>query len=336
MTAKLKLLSDGSGEGSHITNFKTEVFHTPGLFIFSFLQPKDMTIHLMHSPAPFYTVGATGPLKGKDIGFVGDRTDFTTPTPVLLQPERPWKWISKQIVTDPHHHPYFFANLNNEGKLFTPPARAVLVPTSAPQLILIPSCLVNFCLLLERTPWELHQYITTTFIGVQHPPFTTEFDLLKNWCLLAVHNNNGDSALVYDLQAAASNKIFHQWVQTRLDSTLGPIQLGPGPSTVPTPPRTQDLTHLAAIAAKFGKGILHVLQPAVAATIATLPLNAIATDGKEYDQFQKAILQGFAHVPTPAALPTIWSLFSQTESLDTHRLHLQEKCMCGHANGESA
>lgn len=49
-----------------------------------------------------------------------------------------------------------------------------------------------------------------------------------------------------------------------------------------------------------------------------------ATDGKEYDAFQKAILCGFSHTPGVAGLQPIWSLFSKTKSINTHRLHLRE------------
>lgn len=45
---------------------------------------------------------------------------------------------------------------------------------------------------------------------------------------------------------------------------------------------------------------------------------------KDYDKYQKAIIQGFLHSPTLAGVQPIWELFSQTKNLDTHRLHLQE------------
>ena len=69
--------------------------------------------------------------------------DFTSATAMLLQPEHPWRWINKWVVTDPLIHKYFYANPNNEGKLFTPLVRVILVQVSAPRLISSPAAWYN-------------------------------------------------------------------------------------------------------------------------------------------------------------------------------------------------
>lgn len=76
---ELKMQADIKGDATAAAAFRTEILQHQGLVVFAFLQPKDMTIHLLHSLAPYFAQGATGPLKGKDIGFVGDRSEFNLP-----------------------------------------------------------------------------------------------------------------------------------------------------------------------------------------------------------------------------------------------------------------
>ncbi len=113
---ELNVQADVAGEPQAIDTFHMEMLQQQGLMVFGFMQPKDMIIYLLHSPAPFYARGATTPLKGKNIGLVGDCTDFSNPTPVILQPEHPCKF---------------------------------------PWLILLPSNLVKFCAETPMTPLEL-------------------------------------------------------------------------------------------------------------------------------------------------------------------------------------
>ena len=90
----LKAQAEIRGDGARMAVFRVETLQQQHLTTFAFLQQKDIMIHLMHSPATYYARGASGPLKGKDIGFVGDRTEFSSPAPIVLQPEKPWKWIT--------------------------------------------------------------------------------------------------------------------------------------------------------------------------------------------------------------------------------------------------
>ncbi len=99
LNEELRVQMDIRGDGARMAAFRIETLQQQGLTAVAFLQQKDMTIYLLHSPATYHAWGATGPLKGRDIGFVGDRTDYSTPAPTLLQPEKPWKWITNRFVT---------------------------------------------------------------------------------------------------------------------------------------------------------------------------------------------------------------------------------------------
>lgn len=323
MREEMEMQKNIRGETQAIASFRTEILQQQQLTVFAFLQPKDFTIHLLHSPATYYARGATGPLKGKDIGFVGDRSAFNTPAPIVLQPEKPWKWITKQGVNDDAVLNYFYANPANKGKFFTPPTGTTLTRITAPRLLLLPGNLVQYCAETARNPWDLHQHVTA-LASAPGPGFVVQhYALVLDWCCLALHNDGDNSVLQYDLQAAASNEVFHRWARSRLDATLGITPL-PQPVTQQMAP-PQDLTHLSTIAAEFGKGVVDALRPATAtATIATTLGATQSGDGKEYDKYQKALLQGFSHSPTIAGLQPIWELFTQTKNIDIHRLHLRE------------
>jgi hypothetical protein len=406
-TDELKTQAEVKGESARIALFRTEVLQHQGVVAFGFLQPKDMTIHLLHSPATYYARGASGPLKGKDIGFVGDRTPFSSPAPVVLQHEKPWKWITSKIVTSELELEAFYANPNNKHKFFSPTAASPLDRVTVPRLLLLPSVLLKFCVDRPRTPLDMMRHVTTLATVMTPDPETPgaftlqDFDLVLNWCAAALHSDKGDSLLKYDMQAAMGNETFHRWTSTRLDATLGPITLmeprlqpqraldqrpmaqtttthgvthapatdqaptyplpphgtpplftptlppqfpttrpslhgpqlharptsatqAPQGITFPQPPTTQQppLSDLALLAAKFGKGVMAALQPGV--TAAQLGGATNTADKREYDVFQRAILQGFANTPTLAGLPHIWSLFCQTKLVDTHRLHIRD------------
>ena len=327
MRAELEMQANIKGDNQAMATFRTEILQQQGLTVFAFLQPKDTTIHLMHSPATYYARGASGPLRGKDIGFVGDRSVFNSPAPIVLQPEKPWKWMTKQIVAEAPTLEYFYANPHNKGKLFTPATGATLTRVTAPRLLLLPGNLIHYCAEAPRTPWDLHQHVTSLLAAPDSGYDFQHYALVLDWCFMASHmeGSGNDSVLQYELQAAASNDIFHRWARTRIHATLGSTQAHTPAQPHMAPP--QDLTQLSTIAAEFGRGVIDALRPPTAtATIANvLGTTQAGTDTKEYDKFQKAILKGFSHCPTEAGLQPIWDLFCKTKNVDTHRLHLREE-----------
>ncbi len=334
LTEELKVQPEVGGAAANITNFRIETLQQQTLTAFGFLQHKDMTIHIMHSPATYYARGASGPLKGKDIGFVGDRTEFSNPAPIILQPVKPWKWMNLKTVISEVAVELFYANPGNATKFFIPSPNDTIEKITVPLLIMLPTTLIRFCAARPRTPLDLLRHITKlmrVLIPSQDTPgafVLPDYDLIVNWCYATLHNDKGDSALSYDVQAAVGNDVFHKWARACIDATIGPMLLLTRPVHAPQPPTnplttatTQDLSHLATLAAEFRKGVMAAIQPGTAGT--TLGGTA-ASEKREYDAYQKAMLQGFAHTPSPAGLPHIWYLFCQTKSLDTHRLHLRK------------
>ncbi len=268
-----------------------------------------------------------------------------------LQTEKPWKWITLKAVTETAVLETFYANPHNAGRFYSPTSTSTMEKITIPRLLMLPSNLLQFCIARTRTPLDLLPEVERIMTVLTPNPDTPgaftlhDYDLVHNWCCAALHIDRRDtSVLSYDIQAAVGNEVFNRWAKARIDATLGPLQQRLpqlNPPTIPdnttpqhtTPPiaaassgapfplhHSTDLANLAAMAAEFGKGVMAALaQPgAVAGAIAA------STDKREYDEFQKAMVQGFAHTPSAAGLPHIWALFCQTKSLDTHRLHIKE------------
>jgi len=335
---ELRVQTEVGGNAANIASFRIETLQQQTLTAFGFLQHKDMTIHIMHSPATYYARGAIGPLKGKDIGFVGDRTEFSTPAPIVLQPVKPWKWLTLKTVISDVAVELFYANPNNANKFFIPSQTDTIDKITVPLLIMLPSSLLQFCAAQPRTPLDLLRQVTKLMMIMIPSPDTPgafvlpDFDLVLNWCYAALLNDKGDSALSYDVQAAVGNDVFHRWARARIDATIGSTLFLHQPAHGPLPPNNpppqpaqpqaaQDLSHFAVLAAEFGKGVMAAIQPGAGTALGS---QQTVQDKREYDAYQKAMLQGFAHTPSPAGLPHIWYLFCQTKSLDTHRLHLRE------------
>ncbi len=174
----------------------------------------------------------------KDIAFVGDRTSFSSPAPVVLQPEKPWKWIINKFVIDELEIETFYANPSNTNKFYTPPPNTPTEQTKLPRLLLLPCNLLHFCATSPRTPLDLLRHVRDLVARPaqasptqDNPGMATlnDYDLVLQWCCAALHGEKGDSLLSYDVQAAVGNDTFLRWRRARIDGTLGlvPVHVEP-------------------------------------------------------------------------------------------------------------
>ena len=337
ITTELQWQQKGGGDMASTKAFRTEALLSQGLLVFGFLQPTDTTISLLHSPATYHARGGSGSLTGKDIGFVGDRGEFTTPSTVLLHPERPWKWVPKLLHLNEAAIDEFYSVPTNYGKFYKPPASVGDEMSSEliPRLILLPQNLVEFCASHPRTPYEFLKKVNETSADGREGLTYANGHLLAKWCIAACHKDAGKQKLAYSLEIAHDNSIeYHEWVAARLAATLGPRQQVPAPTTQPhaasSGTQEQDLQKLSLVAAEIGKGMLQALRPqdpqeggrfGLSTGIQTLRGDET---GKVYDKFHYAVLQGFSHCHSIADLQPIWGLFAQTKSFDTHRLTIKD------------
>ena len=328
ITTMLRWQADVNGDPTTIPLFRAEIMAQLELVVFAFIQPEDTNISLVHSAATFAARGAEGYLKGKDIGFVGDLTDFAHPLPTLLKKERPWKWNAVEITGSEEVLETFYTNPLNTHRWFVPPTGSVLEKVKVPRLLLLPPNLIEFCCKRPRTPYDLLRHVLALALSTGNAPSANQYKLVLQWCVAACHGTvpGGSSIMAYSIDAAHSqSQVFHQWIRLRLDSTVGYTRAAPHtPTTLPT--QQNDLSHLAVMAAEFGKGVLTALQPSLGVPLAPAVGGTGPTDGKTYDAYNFAVLQGFSQCPTTAGLQPIWGLFTQTKCIETHHLHIKD-CM---------
>ena len=325
ITSELDWQAAGKGDSQATKTFRSEVLMQQGLVVFAFMQPEDTTLSLLHSAAPYMAPGADGALKGKDIGFVGDRLPFASPIPVLLQKERPWKWITVDADLNEVAVTAFYVNPINSNRFYTPPPTTPTTRIKLPRLILIPSNFVPFCVAKPRTPGQLLTEIVTELAA--NPGITaTTYELLMNWCMAASQAQDGSSIITYTLEAAHSNAPTYQnWINRRLNATLGQQLIAPPAQPTPQPLTMNDTSALATLAAEFGKGVLDAINPPAGqgGTALGAIQGTTTTAGKTYDAYQYAVIQGFSNCPTQAGLQPIWGLFTQTKNVETVRLHIK-------------
>ena len=89
------------GEMAKLKSFRQEVMQQQRLVVFVYMKPNFPIVHCLHSAATFYAPGGDPDLSTKEIGFLGDKTPFQTPTPIILTAQQPWKWSQKKIMFMP-------------------------------------------------------------------------------------------------------------------------------------------------------------------------------------------------------------------------------------------
>ena len=110
------------GEATKQKAFHREVMQQNDLVAFAFMRSNSPFIHILHSASTFASFAGDVDYKGRDIGFLGDRTPTQNPLPVLL-PNDTFKWVSKQASLDALAMEHFYAVPANATKLWQPPAQ---------------------------------------------------------------------------------------------------------------------------------------------------------------------------------------------------------------------
>lgn len=109
-----------AGTSNNWQKFRGEALGQMDLQVFGFMNKGSPYINLIHTIQSYTTLGTEADLKGKDIGFVGDKNEYQVPTPVIMQKEKPWKWIAKSIYNNPDKMMEHYNNDENNGKLWNP------------------------------------------------------------------------------------------------------------------------------------------------------------------------------------------------------------------------
>ncbi len=109
-----------AGDATKIKTFRNEVLQRLDVVVFAYMRPGSPIIQLLHSAATFSMRGGDPDLRGRDFAFIGDRAGFRSPVPVMLNPDLPWKWITKRLVLDIGPLEHFYVIQANARKLWQP------------------------------------------------------------------------------------------------------------------------------------------------------------------------------------------------------------------------
>lgn len=340
-----------AGDTAQVRAFRSEVLQRSDLVVFGYMRPASPYIHLLHTVGTFTLHGGDEHYRGKDIAFVGDKTEYASPTPVLLAPEQPWRWITKKLPMDSGPLELFYAAPQNKAKLYQPANRTGEQNITLPRLIVIPTQFIKFCVKGQRTPFQLHQHVVSVVTTDGSAVSMAQCQFLLDWCVMASFHDthHHTSIMAFGLEAAIStDEIFNKWLQRRLRFMIGrgstqppllphqgplpgnpqqfltfPAPLGAPPAVTPVPP--PDLW--AHFAASLTQGITAAMQPTASALAASSGgvASAYEEGGRYYDKYQLAILRGFSHCHALQGIQQIWALFQTTKHADTHKNNLLRK-----------
>lgn len=308
---------------------------------FGVMRPTSPYIQLLHSIATYAVRGGASECHNKDFAYVGDRTSFRTPAPVLLD-DKVWKWVTKKINPDILPMEHFYADDKNATVLFEPPVGSAEVNTSVPRMAYLPPPFLAFCLEKQRTPFELHRFITTYATRDGSETTVDKCTTLTNWCMVAAHRSASPttSVLATTLEMApGDDDDFLRWLQTvdvtkshgtaaaaaatPAAGTTGIAATGPAGAaatcTIQPPPPPDVWTQMAQSISKSFATAAAAMRPD------SDPRSSFENGGSKYDEFQMAIIQGFAHVEDITGVPIIWALFQYTKSLDTHKDNVKRR-----------
>mmetsp|Transcript_28917 Transcript_28917/g.61069 ORF Transcript_28917/g.61069 Transcript_28917/m.61069 type:complete len:140 (+) Transcript_28917:837-1256(+) len=125
--------------------FRDDVLMFQGLCGFEMMMPGNQKIQAVHSMRTFLNFAHVGTLNGKAIAFLGDRTQFRTPMPVLLPVQKPWEWTAEKIAGDAAQFATHFGDEANKIKFWKSGGESESDNVSAPCLLSLPTRFLRFC-----------------------------------------------------------------------------------------------------------------------------------------------------------------------------------------------
>ena len=146
------------GDNAKVKLFRQEVTQQVDVTAFGFMRPTSPYVQIIHSIATYAVRGGTSDLHNMDFGFIGDRTDFRIPTPIALD-DKMWKWEKKTMGLDVPPLEAFYAKASNAELLYHDDASGG-EKISVPRMLYLPPPFLVYCLEKQRTPFELHRFIT--------------------------------------------------------------------------------------------------------------------------------------------------------------------------------
>lgn len=346
------------------SNFKDMILQQQHFRAFALMTPSTPYITIVHSIGKYFPpIEADQTIvKGQYIGFVGDRKQTRAPVPIAL-PEEVWEWAIPEVFLDYDVLASHYEEEARSATFFTAPLDNKEVPKgkggkkkgvdlilqkeeiAVPFMLSLPSCVISE--LVARTKWTPYELLTIVDRKV------VEFDLqvaaphwkvMREWCLAAAHATQDQPSkslmMVPVMAVTADDEDLHEWMDTRLNMTMGQRHF---PSAGNTDPRThEDAAHDRKgvadgavgedLATQVGRGIAMGFQTFSNAGLFAQGAGArpgIAAGGttagetmKIYSPDSIAAIKGFSGTGDINELQPIWATFQTTRNLDVQRRHI--------------
>jgi hypothetical protein len=157
----------------------------------------------------FFDSEAPAEISGEPIAFIGDRTRFGKPRPVIPPPDAAWNWKATTVSEDETTWAVHQSEEQNKGKLWSHGG------------VYLPSIVAKYATEQPRTAWEVHQYLNETVLAEESVVEETEVEKLKVW-LLAVGQTVGAKALALGMALVVTMAaVFEEWCFNHINSYLG-------------------------------------------------------------------------------------------------------------------
>lgn len=197
----------------------------PQLHILVYMTEESPFLQVMHSIARFFDIEAGVDVNNKTFGFVGDRTQYREPYPVILPVQNAWRWGEVTVCLERDKAKSFYEGATTTKMCWVPGDDALRQSVYLPRLLYLPSVLGRFMVNEKCTPWELlgevERLIADNTAGIT----VENSELIREWCLAAGQTTTQTRctpAVVLKVNAVHSDdERFAYWAYHRLSATLG-------------------------------------------------------------------------------------------------------------------
>lgn len=326
---------------------------------FALMTPSSPYITIVHSIGKYFPPieADSKEFAGQYMGFVGDRKQSRSPVPISLPPGV-WEWDVPMVYLDYEAVASYYEDDDKYATYFQAPSEETAPakgkggkkkaeePVKAPQqeeiavpfMLSLPSCVMSELSARTRwTPYELLQIIDRKVIEFDLQVETVQWKVMREWCIAACHPGGTlpkKSAMAVNIMAVTDDDDeVHEWIETRLDMTMGrrhfqPVTSSPTAAPGDSPERDLGQPRGEDLATQVGRGIAMGFQTFNNANLLAQGagvrggLQGVSDSVKVYSPDSIAAIKGFSGTADIHALQPIWATFQTTKNMDVQRRHI--------------
>ncbi len=223
------------GDFTKLTTWMLKATASPGLQFYAYMQPGEAFLVVGHSMATIYsTTKDIASFHRKVVLFMGDHKETHNCVLVILPPQSAFEWKKCSVINDKEKLLLWYADNPSEySKLWDPMAKdGPKVELHVPTMIALPLQAASLYHQLKGVVMP-HELLDAMEKHLASPATSLNkgdnWGLVQKWLLVAALKDSGGgdpakskSFIGFCTDALLSNnKLIHQWMMERLDSTLG-------------------------------------------------------------------------------------------------------------------